>query len=195
MKFNKLSNLNDQFACEAIKVFLDTESVYFASYTLDKEGRYFINTFGGDPWKAYEKISIRLLSSNLFDNEILIVIADYVTSPPEVKYEVNVKRLVNEEKNRLAIAGVCRIDSKANDLLQLVDLFIGAINYDLKLETGLTLRGDRFKRRLSQYFKQSLGAKDLLSGFKNFRCNIFVDKDTQQRLPLLAEQNKQKQLT
>lgn len=185
MKFNKLSKLNFEFACDAVKIFLDTESVFFSSYTLDKEGNYFRKTFGENPWEAYEKISIRLLNSNIHDNEILIVIADYITTPKGVKYEVNVKRLVNEEKKRLALAGVCRIDSKANDLLQLVDLFIGAVNYDLKLTTGLTLKGDTHKRRFTQHFKQCLGAKDFLSGFKNFRCNIFVDKDTQQRLPLL----------
>lgn len=187
LKFNKLSNLNLDFACSAMDSFFKTKSMYFASYTLDKEGQYFKNTFGGDPWKAYEAISIRLLESNVHDDEILIVIADHITTPHEIKFEVDVKRKVNDEKKRLAIAGVCRIDSKANDLLQLADLFIGAVNYDLKLTTGLTKKGDRFKRKLSQYFKQCLGAKDFLNGFKNFNANIFVDKNTQQRLPMMIQ--------
>jgi len=57
MKFNKLSNNNLEFAKFAIDSFFATRSVFFNSYSLDKEGDYFIREFGGDPWRAYESIS------------------------------------------------------------------------------------------------------------------------------------------
>lgn len=182
MKFNKLSRNNLDFAKFAMDSFFSTRSLSFKSYTLDKEGRYFNKEFGGDPWKAYEDISVRLLESVTQQNEIFIVVADYVSTPKNVRFEVNTKRRVNDKLSRLAIAGVCRFDSRSNDLLQLTDLMIGAINYDLKLSTGIILKGDKHKRRFLEHFKENAGVENFVSGFKNHMFNIFVDKDTKQRL-------------
>ena len=187
MKFNKLSKRNLNFAKFVLDLFFSTRSLYFHSYSLDKQGNYFNREFGGSPWKAYENISIRVLKSAISLNEILIVIADYVTTPRDIRFEVNIKRRINEELNRLAIAGVCRFDSKTNNLLQLTDLMIGAINYDLKLSTGVILKGDKYKRRFLEHFKENLGIKkdeNFTNGFKNYMFNIFIDKDVKQRLPL-----------
>lgn len=192
MKFNKLSKKNIDFFKFALEAFFSTRSISFYSYSLDKEGKYFNKEFNGDPWKAYEDISIRVLKSALPSDEILIVIADYVSTPKDIRFEVNIKRRVNNELKRLAIAGVCRFDSKSNDLLQLTDLIVGSINYDLKLSTGVILRGDKYKRRFLAYFKECLGIKDknFLEGFRNYMFNIFVDKDVKRRLPLEYQNEK-----
>jgi len=184
MKFNKLSKNNINFAKFALESLFSTRSLSFCSYSLDKEGEYFNKEFDGNPWRAYEDISIRVLKSALPSDEILIVIADYVPTPKDIKFEVNVKRRVNDELKKLAVAGVCRFDSKSNDLLQLTDLMVGAINYDLKLSTGVILRGDKYKRRFLEYFKENLGIKNFLEGFRSYMFNIFVDKDVKQRLSL-----------
>lgn len=148
MKFNQLSQKNIDFAKFVIDSVLETRSLTFYSYTLDKEGEYFKRTFGTDPWRAYEDISLRLLDAALSPSEILVLIADHITTPKEIRYEVSVKKRVNDTYGRLALAGVCRFDSKSNDLLQVVDLLIGAITYDLKMEYGL-LEGkpSKYKKR------------------------------------------------
>lgn len=184
MKFNKLSNKNFGFAKFALDSFFDTKSLTFCSYSLDKQGEYFNREFSGNPWLAYEDISIRLLQSNISLNEMAIVIADHITTPKNIRFEVNVKRKINEMQKKIAIAGVCRFDSKSNDLLQLVDLMVGAVSYDLKLSTGIILKGDKYKKRFLEYFKTNLGAKEFIQGFRNYNSNIFVDKDIKQRLPL-----------
>jgi hypothetical protein len=111
-------------------------------------------------------------------NEILILIADYITTPNDVKFEVNVKRRVNEGQSRLAIAGVCRFDSKSNDLLQLTDLIIGSINYDIKLSLGIIKNGNKYKIKLVEYLKNGLGIgtqEFLEKSFKNDTFNIYID--------------------
>ncbi len=189
MHFNKLSNNNIDFAKFALDSLFAVRSLWFQSYSLDKQGDYFNREFKSDPWQAYEDISIRVLESAIPDNEILIVIADYITTPENIRFEVDVKRKINEKFKRLAIAGVCRFDSKSNDLLQLADLIVGAINYDLKLSTNIILQGDKYKRRFLEYFKENLGKETFTSGFKNNMFNIFVDKDIKQRLPLKLDDN------
>lgn len=183
MKFNKLSHHNLNFAKKVLDLFFSTRSLHFQSYTVDKEGSYFLREFSGDPWKAYEDIAVRLIKSSLRFNEILIVVADYVTTPRDVRFEVNVKRRMNQDVGRLSVAGVSRFDSRSNDLLQLVDLIIGAINYDLKITTGLVKSGDKYKRQLAEYLKANLGTPDFVHGFKNYMFNAFVDKDIMHRLP------------
>ncbi|MDP3772275.1 MAG: DUF3800 domain-containing protein [bacterium] len=189
LKFNKLSDKNFNFAVFAINAFFATEGFNFCSYTLDKQGNYFQREFGGNPWQAYEDITIRLIKSNIAQNEIAIVIADHVTVPRDVKFEVNVKRKINDALSRLSIAGVARFDSKSNDLLQIADLMIGAISYDLKFKTGMIQRGDKYKRRFLEHFKKNVGVSDFTQGFKNYKFNIFVDGDIQQRLPISLETN------
>jgi hypothetical protein len=180
MKFNKLSKLNIDFAKFAIESFFDIKSCWFYSYTLDKHGGYFQREFCGDPWVAYEDISIRLSESALSSSEILVLLADHVTTPKNVRYELNVKNKININAKRLAMAGVCRFDSKGNDLLQVVDLFIGAINYDLKLLTGV-VKGNKYKIELVNFIKNNLGVLDFSNGFRNRKFNIFVDKDFKER--------------
>lgn len=186
LKFNKLSKNNFDFAIFALDSFFKTSGFGFCSYTLDKHGTYFQKTFGTDPWKAYEDISIRLIKSNISQNEILIIIADHVTVPRSVRFEVNVKRKINDASGRLSIAGVSRFDSRSNDLLQLADLIIGAVTYDLKFATGIIQKGDKYKRRFLEHLKKNLGVNAFLNGFQNYNFNIFVDKDIRQRLPIVG---------
>lgn len=182
MKFNQLSKKNIDFAKFVIDSALETRSLMFYSYTLDKEGQYFQRTFGADPWKAYEDISLRLLDAALAPNEILILLADHITTPKDIRYEVSVKKRTNDKHGRLALAGVCRFDSKSNDLLQVVDLLIGTITYDLKMEYGL-LDGSpsKYKKELVDYLKKQLGIGAFRGGFRNKVFNIFVDKDCENR--------------
>lgn len=182
LKFNKLSKINLNFAKFVIDAFFDTRSTCFYSYTIDKKGDYFCKNFANDPWRVYEELTMKLLEAALSPKEILILIADYITTPNSVKYEVNIKKEMNRKNGRLAIAGVCRFDSKANDLLQLVDLFIGAITYDVKLSTGI-VGGDKYKIEFVDYLKKNLGVDSFINnGFRNRNFNIFIDKDIKKRL-------------
>jgi hypothetical protein len=174
MKFNKLSKKNVDFAKFTLGAFLDTKSISFYSYTTKKDSWYFKKHFRSDQWIAYEMITLKLLDAALAEHEILMLIADHVTVPKEVRFEVNTKKNFNCMKKRLALAGVCRFDSRANDLLQVVDLLIGGITYDLKLEDKI-VPGSKEKIEISKFLKDNLGTNSFKSGFKNRNFSIFVE--------------------
>ncbi|MCX6751957.1 MAG: DUF3800 domain-containing protein [Candidatus Nomurabacteria bacterium] len=190
IKFNKLSKSNIDFAKLIIDSIFNTKSLNFYSYTTHKNSNYFLNNFSCDEWKAYEYITLKLMNAVLSKHEVLILVADHVVTPRDVKYEVNVKKMFNDEKKRLSIAGVCRFDSKSNDLLQVTDLLIGLITYDLKLQAKL-VSGDKYKIKLVNYLKEKLGTNSFINGFKNYNFNIFVEKDNGEILENTEETTKE----
>ena len=175
VKFNKLSKNNVSFAKTAIDALFETKSVGFYAYSISTKSDYYIKHFDQNPWTAYEQIALKLLDAALSEQEIIILIADYVTTPKDIRFEVNVKKNFNIGKKRLALAGVCRFDSKSNDLLQITDLLIGAVTYDIKFKKGL-VQGSKHKLEIVNYLKGKLGADTFAKGFKNHNFNIFVDK-------------------
>ncbi|HEY4478567.1 MAG TPA: hypothetical protein VI775_01865, partial [Candidatus Paceibacterota bacterium] len=62
------------------------------------------------------------------------------------------------------------------DLLQIVDLIIGSITYDIKYQNKL-VSGDEFKLKLVEYVKNKLGTATFTKGFRNHNFNIFVEQD------------------
>lgn len=176
MKFNKMSKQNIDFAKFVIDSIFETKSLNFYSYTTHKSSAYFQKHFTTDVWLAYEEITLKLLHVALAEKEILILVADHITVPRDVKFEVSVKKNFNQSKKRLALAGVCRFDSKANDLLQVIDLIIGCVTYDVKCANNL-IPGSKYKLELTNYLKAKLGTDSLANGFKNYNFNIFVEQD------------------
>lgn len=175
IKFNKLSKNNIGFAKIAIDGLFETRSVSFYSYSISTKSDYYLKRFDKNPWLAYEQITLKLLDAALSEQEIIVLIADYVTTPKDIRFEVEVKKKFNQYKKRLALAGVCRFDSKSNDLLQLIDLLIGAVTYDIKFSKKL-VDGSKYKLEIVDYLKKKLGTDSFLQGFKNHNFNIFVDK-------------------
>ncbi|MEK7606884.1 MAG: DUF3800 domain-containing protein [Patescibacteria group bacterium] len=175
VKFNKLSKNNVGFAKTVIDALFETRSIGFYSYSISTKSDYYLKRFDQNPWLAYEQITLKLLDAALSEKEVIVLIADYVTTPKDIRFEVEVKKKFNQYKKRLALAGVCRFDSKSNDLIQLVDLLIGAVTYDIKFFKKL-VDGSKYKLEIVDYLKRKLGTDFFVKGFKNHNFNIFVDK-------------------
>jgi len=177
LKFNNLNKVKINIALEVLDVLFETRSIKFASYTINKKSKYFKKEFNENPWIAYEQIVKQLLIGNLGKNEVLIVLADDMTAPKIIKFEVNVKNSVNNKFKRLAIAGVCRLNSKTNDLLQLTDLLIGSINYELLLKERIIDKPSPYKGKFVERLKENLGVKTLAENFRNYTFNIHFHYD------------------
>jgi hypothetical protein len=172
LKFKNLNNTKLPVAIEVLDVLFNSRDTQFCSYTIDKRSKYFTKEFHSNPFIAYEQISKQLLKGSLKREEILIVLADNVITPKKNNFEDNVKKDINEEFGRLAIAGVCRLDSKTNDLLQLADLIVGSINYELLIKEGLINKPSKAKSEFVKKLKENLGITDLTKEFRNYAFNV-----------------------
>lgn len=176
-KFNNLNKIKLSVSISMLNALFETRNIIFSSYTIDKRSKYFAEEFHQDPFVAYEQITKHLLEGNLRKNEVLIVIADNLITPKRNRFEVNIKNHINNKFKRLSIAGVCRIDSKTNDLLQLTDLLIGSINYELLLKENIIDKASEFKEKFISKLKSNLGIRSLTDDFRNYAFNMHFHKN------------------
>jgi hypothetical protein len=150
----------------------------FCMMVVDKHGKYFKSHYNSNPFQAYEDFSIQLLKGNTSPDEIIAVIADESPVPSGSTYETNVKKTINQGFNRLAIHGICKVDSKGIDLLQIVDLLVGAITFDLKSHHKLAGQGKsiavRNKHELLEFIKNKTRVQSFVNGARNNSFNIKV---------------------
>ena len=118
-----------------IDVFLASDAT-FSAFVADKRTHDVIGRFGG-PFRAYEALARQLVQGSARRDEVIWVVADEYSTPPDEMFEENVRDWVNRRCHRGAVAGVCRMRSSGTDLLQLVDVLLGAVVYEHKGHGGL----------------------------------------------------------
>lgn len=161
------------------------EDIKFNCIILDKNKLDFDGHFQGDLYKVYTSFTVALLKLVLgpSPNEILVVLADNYFSPQGKNMEKKIKAYTNSHYKDFIVAGVCQIDSKSSDLLQMTDLILGAILYDLKKNEGLLPvvpgANGNFKRKYVNFLYQKLNINKsffLRNGFKTRNYVLSGDK-------------------
>lgn len=192
LKWNTISKHKVDFIKEIIDITEATRGIRFSSMVVNKEESNFESLFQNNPYIAYQRLTEVLLKRKLKPNEILIVLADYITTPEEIHFEVDVKHSINEQFQRLAIAGIHRIDSKGTNLLQINDIYLGAVIYDFKLKNKL-VKGDKYKKKILSYIKKKLGVETFTNGvnISRFRVDLY---DNNKKGPLSNRLTPSKQI-
>lgn len=112
--------------------------------------------------------------------EIIILLADDYFTPPGTELEDKIKKFINDHYKKFIIAGVCQINSKSSDLLQLTDLILGAIIYDLKRQEKLITIQNTYKRKFLNFVYQKLNINGSFFinefGFKTRNYVLFGNK-------------------
>ncbi|MDP3758147.1 MAG: hypothetical protein Q8Q86_00350, partial [Candidatus Daviesbacteria bacterium] len=157
---------------EIIEAVFETPGIYFSCIVINKDNIKFEEDFGSNPYKAYEDFTEALLKQSIDENEILTVLADFVTTPKNIRFEVDVKHNLNEFLSRLAIGGIHRVDSKGVNIIQIVDLFIGAVVYCYKKDLEL-VSGDKNKIKVLNLILNKLQRKNFIGGINTKRFKVF----------------------
>lgn len=171
----KWSNLDRKIrfdmAREFFNIFL-SENAKFNCIILNKEELDFSKYYNNNLYKVYINFTIVLLKLIIgkIPQEVVVLLADDYFSPDGTDIEVKIKKILNDHYKKFVIAGVCQIDSCSSDMLQITDLILGAISYDLKRESGLingNSKGGNYKRKFLNFVYQKLKIK------KSFFRNTF----------------------
>lgn len=181
IKWNTLSKAKINVIKEIVETVFETPGIYFSCIVINKDGIKFEEDFDNNPYKAYQIFTEELLKQSIGESEILTVLADYVTTPKNIRFEIDVKHGLNKALSRLAVGGIHRVDSKGVNIIQIVDLLIGAVVYCYKKDLKL-VSGDKNKIKVLNLILNKLNKKNFeggisTKGFKVFEYN-HSKKDT-----------------
>lgn len=135
----------------------------------------------GTQWDAYGKLAEQLVLAAIRPPEIITVLADNYSTPDHILFEENLRANVNRRLKRLAVASVCRLDSRSSDGLQLADLLTSATAYEFRQAHGLA-GSTGPKHELASHVRQLMGTTSCLAGHRNGRHSvaIYAEKTTVQ---------------
>jgi hypothetical protein len=156
---------------KALSYFFACTDAKFSCFVTDKDINDPIKRFGNQ-WRAYERLSAQLLVGNIEKGETVTVLADEYSTPSNVTFEENVRKLVERKLQREAIGGVCRMRSTGVDLFQILDVLLGAVAYDFKIAAGLAADTENPKGRLLHYIKDRFGVTTFVGGHHDARLNV-----------------------
>lgn len=156
------SKIRFNIAMDIFKCFLNEVDVKFNCIILNKDELDFAKEYNNDLCKVYRSFTISLLKLVVgkIPQEVLIVLADDYFTPERLEIENTIKKFTNNHYQKFVVAGVCQINSKSSDLLQLTDLILGAIVYDLKKTEKIIIGKNKYKRKFLNFVYQKLNIKE-----------------------------------
>jgi hypothetical protein len=124
-------------------------------------------------FRQRERMVRRVVRASVKRGETMFLIADEYSTPPSETFEEDVRDHVNNKLRRPAVAGVCRMRSNGVDLLQLIDLLLGAIVYEYKAQKGVVATAShKPKVQLLNYIKERAGVQTFVGSYRDDRLNI-----------------------
>jgi hypothetical protein len=170
--FNAVTRKAVPFYERVVDLIANQAGSFFSCFVADRQVADPVVRFK-TPWRAYEKLATQLLLGSIRPWEIVTVIADNYSTPPGVDFERDVKLAVNKRLGRLAVACVCRLDSKAADPLQLVDLLTSAVAFEFREAAGLASARSP-KARVAGHLRARYGIQTALHGCRVSNLNVAI---------------------
>jgi hypothetical protein len=172
IKWSRTSSKKLPLLEDLVDVFLSCPGASFSALVCDKNEHDLVAQFGG-LFEAYDYLARQLVWASIHRGEVMWIVADEYSTPPGHHFEENVRNWVNGKVRRDAVAGVCRMRSNGVDLLQLIDLILGAIVYEYKADRGVVgLNGYKPKVKLLNHLKEAAGVSSFLGGYKDEKINV-----------------------
>lgn len=167
-KFAQINRGSIPFYNLVIDVLADSDATLAACVVCGTE----YNPFAGrsDVWRVHAEISSQLLVGCINRRELVGVHMDALSTPADCSLEDTVRTMTNSRlRSQSVISAVC-LDSKTNDLLQVVDLVAGSIFHERR-QTLSPSRTTSNKGRVAQRLAAAFARPALADG-RDRRMNI-----------------------
>ncbi len=172
IKWVKVSNNKIQFYSELLKLFFDNENLHFRCLIVSDKSKLRHKEFGQDHNTFYDKMYYQMLCSILDSNESYNIYIDIKDTHTHEKCNVLKMYLCNKYRDYEAkiIKKIQPVDSSEIQLMQLVDILIGAVSY---LNRGLNTSDAKLRlvNEMKEYSGLSLNHSTSLFSKK---VNIFL---------------------
>jgi len=173
-KFNKINKNNYTFYSDLIDLYFRNKENYFCAFLIDKENpeididKYFKNI-----WDAYISYTKLLLRKNMDKNDKIFILADYLSKPncSTKYYEIEIKSM--RKNGKRIVANCCMIESHSSLYIQVVDILLGAVSYDFKLERINNFKGNYYKKVIVDLVRGKLNVPKLSKDFTVHKPNYF----------------------
>lgn len=170
-KFNKINKSNYRFYYDLLEIYFSFPKNITCIFVVDKMNinfdypKYFISS-----WEAYIGYSKLLIKNNIGADDEICIIADFHQKPKSSNkyYETEVKGC-----NMSQIYNVCMIESHASLYVQMIDVLIGAVNFDCKNKFNKNIQTNKIKKGIVDYLKKKLGVTSLAQNITIHKPNYF----------------------
>lgn len=159
--FNEAKRLNAHLYREAVRI-LAASDARFSCVVIDRT-KY--DPFRGrrEPWKTHAQLTIALLVQAIAGDEIVSATIDHLSMPPDVNYEGYIRAAVNKQKGRLALATVCRMDSRACWGIQLADVLTGAVAHQYRQRVDGSVTAGSPRGQLAAFIAEQFNLGSLVA--------------------------------
>lgn len=184
MKFDNMRKTTEPFYEKMFDIFLSDQENRFSAMVIDRNNSSFTNNHIHDTWENYTEYTATLTAremKNLPDDNACIVV-DEITKPRNKPLSLEndiLSKLRTETTQDQAIKfdnifGALSIESHSNMLMQLTDVLLGAVMYDLKKKNGLTSQKMEDKKEaLVAKMRQTFGVASLAENFTHTSLAYF----------------------
>jgi hypothetical protein len=170
---------------ELIDIVVKSDARY-SCFVADRDAADPIARFNNDAWLAYEKLATQLIIGTSKPYELLSVMADNYSTPAEVEFEVSLRSEVNRRLKCLQIVSACRLDSRATDALQVVDVLTGAVAFEHRQKAGLA--GTKSAKALiARHLRGAYGVDTTIGGCKTDKLNVAIYRESKARAKAPAQ--------
>lgn len=176
LKWHDIYTKNAPIMNQFIDLFFEYNKARFSCYVFQKSDLDLKKHFDGNLYSAYVSLASMQICSNLPKSESAILIMDDMNTPNGFAFEKKIKSRINKKLGRNAAYGACRLYSKGVELIQLTDLFLGAICYDYKIKNGLITGPGLAKKSVLEHIKQKSGIKDFTVDVRTSNLDIWKFK-------------------
>jgi len=124
-----------------------------------------------EDWKVHAEVISQLVYGCVNKRELVSVMMDAVSTPPECSIEEVVRTRTNRKLGTTGVISALCLDSKSNDLLQLADMVAGAIMHQRRRAAGGPGKISSDKTKVAEYLAAAFNRPGLTDG-RDDRVNI-----------------------